>query len=273
MLNFMSSTATKPVALKEIKQGHTDNKEVLRQLEEEWQREIKAHNDISSLHHPNIIESIVAIARDRKHYLMFRWSDGGNLREFWQSNKRPIPSPALVKDVIKQLRGLADGLEELHNYPGGAYRHGDLKPENILRVKAKRQDESQIDVGILKIADMGLAKHHTVATEFRPPTSMRYTTYRYEPPEVITASPNQGRSRRYDIWSIGCVILEFITWLLYGNEKFDVFNKTIVGELGEPSPFFEIVKTTGLRRPKSTHQWRPPWMPFPETRNARGTLQ
>jgi serine/threonine protein kinase len=90
---------------------------------------------------------------------------------------------------------------------------------------------------------MGLAKHHTVVTQERPPTSMRYTTYRYEPPEVLTgASLRIGRSRRYDIWSIGCVTLELIIWLLYGTDVLNDFNKDIVGEMGEQSPYFEIEK-------------------------------
>jgi serine/threonine protein kinase len=212
-------------------------------LEEEWKREVKAHIDTNKLHHQNIIEFMAAITRGQR-YLMFRWADGGNLREFWQSNRKPQLSVSLVRDVMIQLRGLADALDKLHGYGGGggSYRHGDVKPENILRVRTKPVSHSELDVGTLKIADMGLAKHHTVVTEFRPPTSMRYTTYRYEPPEVIPGiSANSGRSRRQDIWSLGCVTLELIIWLLYGADVLNDFNdKWIVGEMGEQSPYFEI---------------------------------
>lgn len=92
---------------------------------------------------------------------MFRWADGGNLQEFWRNNAKPKLSTALVRDVIQQLHGLADALEKLHGFGPGdsSYRHGDVKPENILRVRtrvvAERQN-SDIDVGIFKIADMGL---------------------------------------------------------------------------------------------------------------------
>jgi serine/threonine protein kinase len=156
-----------------------------------------------------------------------------------------------------QLRGLADALDKIHGFGGGqgSYRHGDIKPENILRVRTKSVAPSEIDVGILKIADMGLAKHHTIVTEFRPPTSMRYTTYRYEPPEVISGvsgvSANSGRSRRQDIWSVGCVTLEFIIWLLYGAGALNEFNdKYIIGEMGEPSPYFEIEGKGNNKRAK-----------------------
>ena len=66
-----------------------------------------------------------------------------------------------MRAVVTQLQGLADALEKLHTYGGGdgSYRHGDLKPENILRVRTRSVEGSKaadLDIGILKIADMGL---------------------------------------------------------------------------------------------------------------------
>lgn len=101
------------------------------------------------------------------------------------------------------------------------WRHGDLKPDNILKFDG---DESDL-FGILKIADLGLAKQHKNATSFRDaPTNTTHTTWHYEAPEVATKS-HQPRSRRYDIWSMGCIILESITWLLYGYDVLDEFLK------------------------------------------------
>ncbi|KAE9363831.1 HET-domain-containing protein [Stipitochalara longipes BDJ] len=230
------------VAIKEIKQVHTDDKEEQRELDEAWKREVKAHIDIDKLQHPHIIEFIAAVTRG-KRYLMFRWADGGNLRDFWQSNNKPQICVSLVRDVVNQIRGIADALDRLHSYGGGggSYRHGDIKPENILRVRTKSVTPPELDVGVLKIADLGLAKHHNVGTEFRPQTSMRYTTYRYEPPEARPGvSTTLGRSKRQDIWSIGCVTLEFIIWLLYGAVALAEFNDKLVGDMKESSPYFEI---------------------------------
>jgi serine/threonine protein kinase len=186
---------------------------------------------------------------------MFRWADGGNLRDFWQSNKKPQLIVSLVRDVVKQIRGLTDALDQLHHYGGGggSYRHGDIKPENILRVRTRSVVSPELDVGVLKIADLGLAKHHNVGTEFRPPTSMRYTTYRYEPPEARPGvSTTLGRSKRQDIWSIGCVTLEFIIWLLYGADALNEFNDNIVGEMKESSPYFEI-EVKGNKKTAKVH--------------------
>ncbi|KAK3335918.1 hypothetical protein B0T19DRAFT_395724 [Cercophora scortea] len=125
------------VAVKKIKQVYPTPTEEskLRALEDEWKRE----------------------------------ADEANLRSFWQRHLRPQMTAGLVRDVIKQLLGLANALNELHNYNGDAgesYRHGDLKPENILivRTRSKESENPDLDIGMLKIADMGLAKHHTVAT-------------------------------------------------------------------------------------------------------------
>jgi len=195
--------------------------------------------------HKNIIEFIAAVERGYDRFLMFRWAEEGNLRTFWQTNTRPILTPTVIRDTVFQMIGLADALHKLHtgNYRTGgeSFRHGDLKPENILCVTISPPSATHINIPELKISDMGLAKHHNVATELRPPTSMRYTTTRYEPPEVISpVGFGQGRSRRYDMWSLGCVILETIIWLLYGNQNLEVFNGKIVDEMGQKSHWFEF---------------------------------
>ncbi|KAJ4248821.1 hypothetical protein NW762_012659 [Fusarium torreyae] len=105
---------------------------------------------------------------------------------------------------------VSDDVREEH------WRHGDLKPDNILEFK----DSSSTWLGTLKVADLGLAKQHAFATTQRnEQTQQKYTTSHYEAPEVITnRNLRLPRSRRYDIWSMGCIIFEFTIWLLYGYE-------------------------------------------------------
>ncbi|KAG4432452.1 hypothetical protein IFR05_012067 [Cadophora sp. M221] len=236
------------IAVKQIRGIHTADEVKLRTLEAEWRREISAHIDMNKcddgLPHPNIIEFVAAVTKGDDRYLLFRWADGGNLHEFWQDNKKPQLSAALVRDVVKQFCGLTDALEKLHGYGGGdgSYRHGDMKPENILRVRTRPVTEGlgfDIDVGILKIADMGL-----------PPTSMKYSTIRYEPPEVVLDKVS-GRSRRQDIWSVGCVVLELIIWLLYGTASLNEFNdRYVVDNMDQLCPYFEIEGTGAAKRAK-----------------------
>ncbi|KAF2265195.1 HET-domain-containing protein [Lojkania enalia] len=75
---------------------------------------------------------------------------------------------------------------------------------------------------------MGLAKRHVVATQERPNlTTTRYGTILYEAPEAVTAV--RGLSRLYDIWSMGCITLEFIIWILYGNDELNNFYDQMKG--------------------------------------------
>ncbi|KAK0624149.1 heterokaryon incompatibility protein-domain-containing protein [Immersiella caudata] len=100
------------------------------------------------------------------------------------------------------------------------WRHGDLKPDNILRFIGPL---GRSWLGTLKIADLGLAKQHFLQTSRRnEQTQQRYTTSQYEAPEAM-ANLHSPRSRRYDIWSMGCIIFEFVIVLLYGTDGLDAF--------------------------------------------------
>jgi serine/threonine protein kinase len=167
-------------------------------------------------------------------YFAFRWADQ-NLRELWNNtdpenigNTRDGTTDAIIW-VLEQFEGLTKAIREIHNLgtlaaakaaaDGAASdaenqssncRHGDLKPENILLFKSKDQS-----YGILVIADVGLTRVHPLATKDRRiPISSIAGTERYEPPDVLLGG---ARSRIYDIWSLGCIGLEFIICLLYGR--------------------------------------------------------
>lgn len=215
---------------------------------------------------------------------MFPWADGDSLRDFWDRTPRQAPSKEVIHQAILQLRGLADALDSLHNFDGGhtrhhvnedqtdaqhqdvpemrvhnelnelgdyedapnqeSIRHGDLKPENILRFL-----DQETKLGELKIADMGLAKRHVVETQDRAHlTSTRYGTIRYEAPETVTAI--QGRSRLYDIWSMGCITLEFIIWILYGNEELNSFYNQVKGAGHQVCQYFEVLESRTPMRAK-----------------------
>ncbi len=152
---------------------------------------------------------------------VFPWADGGNLRELWSEADR-IGAPTILRDLglvmwaLEQMYGLADALSALYMANG---RHGDLKPENILRFT-----EAQ-GRGVLQIADVGLAKIHTQATRHRNAQTATMTgTFRYEPPECDEPEPQRARSRDYDVWSLGCIYLEFIIWLVDGRAGLEKFN-------------------------------------------------
>ncbi|EFQ25723.1 protein kinase domain-containing protein [Colletotrichum graminicola] len=197
--------------------------------------------------HPHFIRAIARYTQENHHYFIFPWAKGGNLREFWK-NQPSLSSASpnfsshdwdvYIRWFFDQLVGLADAIEKLH-YPANQYgvscRHGDLKPENILCFGLLNSGPGKIPKGAkLVIADAGHAKVHEKVTELRHDTTNTPTgTNTYKPPEVVYLSKD-ARSRRYDIWSLGCLYLEFLIWILYDNEGLRKFRR----DIGVNEPLF-----------------------------------
>ena len=109
-------------------------------------------------------------------------------------------------------------LEYLHSY---GYVHSDLKPENIL----------MDDIGYLKLADFGMAKH---LKEKGEKTMSFCGTPEYLAPDIITG---EGHNRSADWWSFGILIYE----MLCGIPPF--YNENI-------ERMYELIKLAELRFPR-----------------------
>lgn len=110
---------------------------------------------------------------------------------------------------------------KLYNFGGHRFgRHGDLKSENIFLFK--ELDDFKVDErGILFIADVGLARYHNTVTADWGTVTMSGKQV-YEPPD-IDIELSKPRSRKYDIWAMGCMFLEFAIWLLRGIKEVEKF--------------------------------------------------
>ncbi|KAF7531117.1 hypothetical protein G7054_g9175 [Neopestalotiopsis clavispora] len=184
-------------------------------------RELNNLERLNVMRHHHLIEPLTTFEHGEEQYIMYTWESGGNLREFWKSPSTARPS---ITWILEQMHGISHLLKRLHEgNDQGHCRHGDIKPENILlrRGSGKKGDT-------LILADVGLTKFHRLATLQRQyDSSVKDSTLRYEAPEINVDqvdTPTRHRSRRYDIWSIGCVYLEFIIWFVYGNETLRKFN-------------------------------------------------
>lgn len=122
--------------------------------------------------------------------------------------------------ALQQMHGLVSAIDTLH----GIFkcRHGDLKPQNILCFE---KDEKIT----FKVADFGISKIHDMPTIYRKvaTTNLAFTAS-YQGPEIeferVDPNDQRPRSRKYDIWSLGCVFLEFSVWLLHGPEAMKGFD-------------------------------------------------
>ena len=192
--------------------------------------------------HRHLISLLATYEHLKQYYLIFPWADG-DLTYFWKV-QRPDPSfdSTTINWVAEQCTGIAHGLVMIHNYqtssltcPSGIHqqrygRHGDLKPENILWF----DDPSG---GMLKISDFGLSEYSTIHNRSSKPNSGLATSMSYRAPESDLKGSRIGPS--YDIWTLACLYLEFITWMLGGWD----FVKAFEEKRMSPDPTYYNMRT------------------------------
>ncbi|KAF4778916.1 tol-like protein [Colletotrichum scovillei] len=226
------------VAVKELKNVDMNDEEYKRAAEAEAQ----VLQRIREMEHPHLIEAIAYYKKGDRYFIIFPWAGGGNLRDYWGKEPPRKLDADFVSWALGQLCGLASAMNELHSTTeDSSCRHGDLKPENILCFENTRSSDSTSQPFFV-IADVGLAKVHTLVTEMRnEATRTMNGTVMYEPPEaVLLLTKKQPRSRRYDVWSIGCIYFEFLIWLLYGKAELLRFSEDITHPVNRTRQFFDV---------------------------------
>ncbi|KAF4994554.1 hypothetical protein FDECE_13077 [Fusarium decemcellulare] len=200
------------IAVKEFKHKH------------EFLKEKENLDEIKDLQHEHLIKPIATCEKGQTSYVMFPWADGGNLRDFWKSHDATPRTSDLFLWSLKQMLGIVGAIEALHDRN---IRHGDIKPQNILHFTKFGNDSSGNERGIFIIADVGISKRHTEATGMRQvATSTREVTVSYEAPEAESDSrEGRPRSRLFDMWSLGCLALEFTVWLVYNFKAVRSFRR------------------------------------------------
>ena len=158
----------------------------------------------SGLNHPHILTVFDAGEFDGRQYLVTEFVDGGTLREWAMTEKRPW------QKVVELLTGVADALATAH---AAGILHRDIKPANILVAKN----------GYAKLADFGLAKllePDTDSTGSTRTLSDGLTRVGAIVGTVAYMSPEQASGQtldwRSDIFSFGVVLYE----LLAGHRPF-----------------------------------------------------
>lgn len=199
--------------------------------------------------HPHLISLLATYERFNQFYLVFPWADA-DLQDYWS---KITPKPSFHHDTIMwvatQCRGIAQGLLKIHKYEssmskksGLLYgRHGDIKPENVLWFRDTNKEDN---MGTLKITDFGLTEFSRHSKTYKSRSKLAVSPS-YRPPECDLEGVPIGRS--YDIWTLGCLYLEMVAWLLGGWKLVQSFhNKRLaVDRLWpdiESDTFFELVQ-------------------------------
>ncbi|KAK0665448.1 kinase-like domain-containing protein [Cercophora samala] len=232
--------------------GQTKNlfaiKEVSPSARTNPRNELLALRLVNKAAHPHLIALLASYTQHDKLYLIFPWAEC-DLESFWKQ-KSPQDHPTILSWALRQFQGLASGLAAIHTFKVGSddsifsrspvvdrfedldpmmvdgqdseveifCRHGDIKPQNILWFP-----DSGDESGILKLIDFGSAE--VKAAEAINRQSCVYTQT-YRPPESYDFTlPREALvSTSYDIWSLGCVFLEFMVWLFCGYDGLVYFN-------------------------------------------------
>lgn len=247
--------------------------------ENHFRLEVTALMKIRAKQKSHLVDVLTTFKYDNKYHLLFRWACGGNLSSLWEDSKEKLTRDTVCW-IAQQCWGLADGLDGIHNAKLSVHevnqvqqpstgppsptagkswfsalrtdqkdcgRHGDIKPPNILWFK---QDENKYGLGALKISDFGLTTFHTALTTQASPRDQNGCTWTYAPPEYDL---KEDISRPFDIWSLGCVYLEFITWALLGPAGIQTFRDKRLNERGDRPKmkfdnFYSLLKGSGEDR-------------------------
>ncbi|KAF2465719.1 kinase-like protein [Lindgomyces ingoldianus] len=184
-------------------------------------------------------------------HLVFPWADG-TLWDFWNLYQDPEQRSTRSLWMAEQCYELAIALQLVHNERDQNLRkltdvdkndydlygrHGDVKAENTLWFGSR---------DILVMTDFGLGRLHSKISVSNDTRSSE-GTMTYRAPEIDT---REGKiTRACDIYSMGCMFLEFITWHLEGWKS--VSDDLPNSRMGEDhhgfhtDTFFQIVETPG----------------------------
>jgi serine/threonine protein kinase len=188
-----------------------------------FRKEAEMLKRFNGIFHEHLVTLLMTWSKFNTHYFLFPWA-GCNLDQYWmkQTNdwslgaQNQLLNRGTMRWISKQILGLTQALRLIHNPPHLAEnpkfgRHGDLKPENILWYK------SGLDpMGILVIADFGLAALNSDQSRSNIPGENLPRTPNYRPPECDMDGGKVSRS--FDIWTFGCFLLEWTCWALGGKE-------------------------------------------------------
>lgn len=157
-------------------------------------------------------------------YMIMEWVEGENLASIIARNRKNGTFVDYVNQGRSVMMQALQGLAAIHQ---AGIIHRDIKPSNILVTPT----------GLVKIADMGIAKTIHEETSMVTVTGMAPGTYRYMSPEQMSR-PDAVQTKS-DIYSMGITFYEFLTNDFPGASgwhEMDSVNPTV------PKPVDDIVR-------------------------------
>ncbi|KAL9075022.1 MAG: hypothetical protein Q9161_001953 [Pseudevernia consocians] len=185
-----------------------------------YEREESNLHILCRLKHPNIIPLISSYKFRGKINFLFPRASGGSLHDLLRNNDRPAEL-ASDEDFLHCICGLCSAIETVHSFSISELNlsmigcHHDIKPRNIL-----------VDGRNFILADFGLARLK-MATESSKTDFVTGPAWYLSPECEDVEDPFEKHtiSRPSDIWSLGCILLEVLTYLLKGPNGIAAFQQ------------------------------------------------
>lgn len=174
----------RPVAIKVLPKKFSDNAKFIERFYKEGRAAAK-------LNHPNIVAAYDVGQAGEHHYFVMEYIDGPTVYDMLVKDKR-IPEA----EAIRIVTGVAKALEHAH---ARGFIHRDIKPKNIML-------NSQ---GVVKLADLGLARAMSDKEAARAEAGRAYGTPYYISPEQIRGELKIGPPA--DIYGLGATFYHMVT--------------------------------------------------------------
>ncbi|KAH6639406.1 kinase-like domain-containing protein [Boeremia exigua] len=215
--------------------GNTKDEFAMKVTQQKGTRELPYHQAMASLSHPHLVKCHASFTFASYYHMIFEKADG-NLEELMQTHRDAPILRSLTPDYLaQQLAGTINAVSVIHTQlppDDGASQLGvpkldiqksgylhDIKPDNILVFRYRQAVWFRLaDFSCAKVVDYvasvsGLHRQSWKSTG-------KSGTPIYRPPESTTEGKT---SRPYDIWSLGCVLIEALVWYTEGYAALDTF--------------------------------------------------
>ncbi|KAI1370663.1 kinase-like domain-containing protein [Hypoxylon crocopeplum] len=216
------------------------------QIEDGFKKEVRMLKKFDGKVHPHIVTILTTFQYGNHYYLLFPWAEC-DLGRYFERIRNPIRGLERVRWLSEQCFKIMEAIHLIHNPPDLNTlkpdkklfgRHGDIKAENILVFRSQKGKEN------LVLSDFGQGSVHHDWSKSNIPNKKISTTPGFRPPEC---DMEDGRiSRAFDVWTLGCLFLDLLTWLLGGEDFRQQFENErmtcYITGLNAPI-YFEVVVT------------------------------
>ncbi|KAK1962241.1 hypothetical protein LY78DRAFT_260023 [Colletotrichum sublineola] len=143
----------------------------------------------------------------------FKLQDNCDKKESKQASTNSLHRELIADGRWTMIMGIVQAVAQLHHAIKKkkieCFAHMDIKPANIL---VKQHEGSQGTQ--LLLSDFGHAAKHTTED----------ATADYAPPSSFDKRGDTAAMTAYDVWSLGCVLLQMLVYIDGGKEKYEEFN-------------------------------------------------